>query len=152
MKKTTTIKIEEELLNRAKAEIPNLSAFVSICLEKYLGVGDAEFPISDIQDELNNMKESNLNIHLLTEKDYSKDVTDEMIISKNNKVWLNVWSHYRNSKTVYEPALVKSANVLGCEPEELREMMETILYYAGKDKIMLCDEYSYARELYEQYK
>ena len=44
-KKDLKITIEEEILQKAKNHIPNLSGFVEECLKHYLGYADGTVPI-----------------------------------------------------------------------------------------------------------
>ena len=49
-KKSLKISIEEEVLEKAKKHIPNLSGFVEECLKHYFGYADGIFPIGNINE------------------------------------------------------------------------------------------------------
>ena len=49
-KKSLKISIEEEVLEKAKKHIPNLSGFVEECLKHYFGYADGIFPIGNVNE------------------------------------------------------------------------------------------------------
>lgn len=150
MKKNTTIKLDEELLKKAREQIPNLSAFVTVCLEKYIGVNHEEFEISSIQDELDRMKEANLNIHILSERNQINTIEEEAITKKENDVWLSLWGAYRNTETVYQPALDKASEVLAIDKEELLDILDTLVYYIPKKELIYYDDWKTSYNKYKE--
>ena len=49
-KKSLKISIDEEILEKAKKHMPNLSAFFEECLIHYFGYADGIFPIGNVNE------------------------------------------------------------------------------------------------------
>ena len=52
-KKTIGLSIDENILQKAKKEIPNLSEFLEECLKHYFGYANGTFPVGNINDITN---------------------------------------------------------------------------------------------------
>lgn len=149
VKKTTTIKLDEDVLQMAREDIPNLSNFIETCLRKYLGL-DEEFNIKQIQDEVNQIKNANLNIHLLSEKQYDDDLINEIAEKKCNDAWIKIWGHYRSSGMYPPRAVLKASKILNVSNVELIQIMKTLKDNLTKEELLHTDDWFYCKGLYKE--
>lgn len=149
VKKVSTINIDEDVLKLAKKEIPNISGFIEDCLKSYLGLNE-DMRIRTIQDELNTIKKSQLNIHILTQTDYENAEVTNLNKGKLNEAWLSIWSNYRNTESIIDSDVLNASSILGKSYSYLLEMMNTLLTYVPKQELSFCDEFEYSLNLYEQ--
>lgn len=148
-KKITTLNIDEKLLSMAKKEIPNISGFIEECLRVYMGLNDKTHTI---QEELDIIKQAQLNIHILTSQEYENMEIKQLNDEKLNEAWLRVWAVYRNNETMYEPEIIKSARILGIKQNILIDMMQTLMAYLSREDLIKCDNYNYSMQKYNEIK
>lgn len=150
-KKVTTIRVDGELLDLARKEIPNLSYFIEECLRAYFGMKTETFNISDIQNELDKIKQSSLNIHILSRIEHTANVEIEKDKEKKNSAWLKLWGSYRNNRIYSEITLSKTSEVLEKEPIELINIMNFLLDFLDKEELVMCDDWEYVQKKCENY-
>ena len=59
MKKQLILTIDEEVINKAKKHMPNISGFVEECLKHHLGLANGTYPIAndlDILDKISKLQ------------------------------------------------------------------------------------------------
>lgn len=150
-KKNATFYIDEEILKQAKREIPNLSVFVESCFKKYLnlyGSSKTENMVREIQEELENIKKSQLNIHLLSEVGIVNEEIKEVDNRKLNKSWISIWANYRNTETIIDSDIFNASEVLGKSYSELVDMMEDLMTCLSKQDLAKCDDWNIALKVY----
>ena len=148
-KKITTINIDEDLIKRAKKEIPNVSIFFENCLKAYLdGDGDAK----TIQDEIHLIKQARLNIHILTAKYEETQFNEGVDYKKQNNAWISVWGVYRATEQFNDEALERAGNLLNKSGSELKTILKTLKLYCSPDELRRCDDWDFAKKLYDKYK
>ena len=148
-KKVTSIRIDGDLLDKARKEIPNLSYFIEECLRAYFGIKTETFNITDVQRELDKIKQSSLNIHILSQREITSNVEMEKVAENKNKAWLKLWGTFRSNRIYSESTLMKSSEILNVEPRDLVSMMNYLVDYTSKSELMLCDEWEYAIKIYK---
>ena len=142
MKKTTTLRIDEDILNNAKLNIPNLSIFVEECFKAFLGVDN---DVDLIQRELNSVKQSFLIIHLLSSKYKGDDVLND---DKVNEVWLKVWVNYNESLNFNSMDLKKLVEVIGEDEDFIMKMVEDLYLYIDKSEFVELNDWNTAYNKY----
>ena len=149
-RKITTVSLDEDILKKAKKDIPNLSMFIEDCLKAYIGMNDNDNFIADIQENLDNIKQSQLNIHILTKNDLNISEVKEFDEKKSNNSWLKIWGVYRNTQQIHEATVMEVAEALNCKHTLLIDMMQTLLLYETKQDLAKCDNWNYAIQRYKQ--
>lgn len=147
VKKVSTINIDENILKLAKKEIPNLSSFVENCLKIYLGL---DTNINTIQNELNTIKQCQLNIHILTQLDYENVELQNQNKDKINKEWLKIWGLYRNTETIIDSDIMTASVIIGKSYTFLTNMMEILIAYIPKNELSFCDDFDYSLNRYNE--
>lgn len=145
VKKVTTISIDENILKKAKMEIPNLSTFVEECLKQYLGL---ENEVADMQVELEKIKDSMLKIHLLSKTDYAP--SKELDIKKINDTWIKCWGVYRSNGIYNDAQIEKLAGLVDYEISYIKSMMNNLKLYLPKSDLSACDDWENAVKKYNE--
>ena len=148
-KKITTINIDEELIKRAKKEIPNVSVFFEGCLKSYL---DGDEDAKTIQDEINRIKQSRLNIHILTARNEEIEFNKTVDYKKQNTAWISVWGLYRATEQYNNEDLERAGSILNTSGDELKLIMDTLKLYCSPSELRGCDDWNFAKKTYESYK
>ena len=117
MKKVTSIVLDEDLLYKAKKEIPNLSGFFEKCLTAYFE------ETGDIQNELNKIKESKVNIRIMMEK----EKTDKLFKNQLNKTWTKIWRHYRQVMEYPTKEIQEFSELINKTPEIIEDVLNQCL-------------------------
>lgn len=149
MKKTTTLKIDENVLYLAKREIPNISQFVENCLKTYLNITNDDDNVEEMQDALNTIKDAKLKIHLLSENQLNNKQVQNTNTKLQNETWIKIWRSYYNNN---ETDLTEAVKIFGKTEQELKNMMDTLITFLDKTEIVFCDNYNYAQTKYEEIK
>lgn len=142
-KKVTTIRVDKNLLDMARKEIPNLSYFIEECLRAYFGIKTESFNIKDVQSELDKIKQSSLNIHILSQIETANNVELEKDLEMKNNAWMKLWGTYRNNRIYGEVTLTKTSEILNVDPMELIQIMDYLLDYLSKEDLLKCDSWEF---------
>ena len=126
-KKTTTLKIDENILYLAKREIPNISQFVENCLKTYLNITNDSDNVVEMQDALNTIKDAKLKIHILSESENNKMKFQAFDTEKQNRTWRKIWVKYCNGEETSMTSN-EAEMILGITVEEIVDMMDLINY------------------------
>ena len=73
-KKQLILTVDEEVVEKAKSTIPNVSAFVENCLKQYLGIGNGLIPTSKMNELVETISKSQLELYLMNERENIKEV------------------------------------------------------------------------------
>ena len=143
----TTLTIEKEVFEKAKKQIPNLSAFFEECLIQYLGLADGIYPtandreildkIGKLQAELY-MRNQNFNIH-----ENIRKAEEEKI----NRALRGAWHEYRKTFRPEGDAFNNALSVLNIDAETLEDMLD--FAYVNQEELGLNFTWSKLYELYE---
>lgn len=132
MKKQTTITIDEDLLEKSKKHIPNLSAFIEECLSKYLGVGNNLTPTSKMQELVDTISKCQLELYLMNEREHLEEAKLKAEKQEINFAWRQLFTEYRDSKTINQDKLEHASKLLNVPPVELSDIIE-VCYTFGRD-------------------
>lgn len=140
-KKITTISIEENILKKAKKEIPNLSIWVEDGLKAYFGVNDTDLMVID--ENRQNIRDSMLKIHLASKK--NNNVNEEVQFNETelNNAWSKLWRKYRNGQEITSTDLINANNILQVGVNELKNLMETLEITVDRADMVKCDKWNY---------
>lgn len=151
-KKVTTINIDSKVLSRAKREIPNISVFIEDCLKVYLDINDNDDNVSLMQDELNKIKDARLKLHLLSEVQDNDGEIQLYDNDKINRAWSGIWREYRTHNHINNTNMQNSCTILNRTENELKDIMDTLLYNTDSQELIQCDDWDYALKLYTDIK
>ena len=132
-KKDLKLTIEENILEKAKKTIPNLSEFFEECLKYYLGEANGMYPIIKDQEILDNigklqaklyMNKQNFNIeeNIKAAEEFEKD-----------KAWRFLWNDYRIRLIPDETLMTSAVKELGIDEDTLEDILDEV--YEAKDSI-----------------
>lgn len=146
-KKRVEVSIEQTVLENAKKNIPNLSAFFEECLQHYLGYLNGTFPVGNI-NEIND-KIGKLQVELfLINQNY--DVEESIERAENfekDKAWRFLWNDYRIRLIPDEKLLHEAVETLGIDSETLEDLLDEV--YEARDSINT-DEWATVKEWYNK--
>ena len=151
-KKVTTINIDSKVLSRAKREIPNISVFIEDCLKVYLDITDNDDNVSLMQDELNKIKDARLKLHLLSEVQDNDEEIQLYDKDKINRAWSSIWREYRTHNHINNTNMQNACTILNRTENELKDIMDTLLYNTDSQELIQCDDWDYALKLYNDIK
>ena len=151
-KKVTTINIDSKVLSRAKREIPNISVFIEDCLKVYLDITDNDDNVSLMQDELNKIKDARLKLHLLSEVQDNDGEIQLYDKDKINRAWSSIWREYRTHNHINNTNMQNACTILNRTENELKDIMDTLLYNTDSQELIQCDDWDYALKLYTDIK
>jgi predicted CopG family antitoxin len=124
MKSKITISIDDEVLKKAKKQMPNISEFLNECLKQYLGLADGIFPTADVNDIVKDIAKSQAKLFIINQNyDYEKaqkEIEDE----KLNKALRGVWFEYSKTLLPEGDAFENAVSVLGVDAETLEDMLD----------------------------
>ena len=123
-KKDLKITIEEEILEKAKQHIPNLSGFVEECLKHYFGYADGIFPIGNVDEIADKISKLQVELFLINQ---NYDVEESRKRAENNekdKAWRFLWNDFRPRLIPDETLLAKAVELLGKNEEELEDILD----------------------------
>ena len=124
-KKNLTITIEENLLIEAKKNIPNLSSFFEDVLMYYLGYGEeVKFKVLDAEEELDKIREAQLNLFLLA-RDTDIDAKQrENEIREIDKKWRILVNEYIDTLTYDTDAITELSKLAGESSKIICDMLD----------------------------
>ena len=146
-KTKTTLSIDEELLEKSKKHIPNLSGFVETCLKKYLGVGNNLTPTSKMYELVETISKCQLELYLMNEREHIEEAKQKAEKQEINLAWRHLYTEYRDTKKINQDKLKHAVEVLGVTSEELTDIVEVCFVFNREDKVDVT-EWS---EVYENY-
>lgn len=148
-KKITTISVDEDVFWKAKREIPNISEFVESCLKSYLNILDDNNNVMSIQDELNKIKEAQLNIHLLSQVNDNELSFAGFDNEKANNVWSKLWRQYRTYQTFDSQEVNNAVNVLNHSADYIIELLTDLYLELPANEYNKCDDFKEALKKHE---
>ena len=150
MKEKVTFSIDEEIMQMARENIPNMSGFIEECFKAYLMMAsmDEEYRGEKLREAWNKFRESQLEIHMLTNIDYEKQNIDKMQEKIKTDAWLQVWGDYRKNGSVQDFKIEESDKILKIGTDILRQLLQDTYFEAKQDmtKLYIYDNWSYIEE------
>jgi hypothetical protein len=148
MKSKITISIDDEVLKKAKKQMPNISEFLNECLIQYLGLADGIFPTADVNDIVKDIAKSQAKLFIINQNyDYEKaqkEIEDE----KLNKALRGVWFEYSKTLLPEGDAFENALTVLNVDAETLEDMLD--FADMNRDELGLNFTWSKLCEMYEK--
>ena len=125
-KKSLKISIEEEILEKAKKQIPNLSGFVEECLKHYFGYADGIFPVGNVNEINDKIGKLQVEMFLINQNHDAEESMKEAEELEKDKAWRFLWNDYRSRLIPDEKLLKKAIEVLGMNGEELEDILDWV--------------------------
>ena len=125
-KKSLKISIEEEVLEKAKKHIPNLSGFVEECLKHYFGYADGIFPIGNINEITDKIGRLQVELFLINQNYDAEEIRKNAENEERDKAWRFLWNDFKSSLIPDETLLEKAIEVLGINGEELEDILDWV--------------------------
>ena len=129
-KKSLKISIEEEVLEKAKKHIPNLSGFVEECLKHYFGYADGIFPIGNVNEITDKIGRLQVELFLINQNYDVEESRKNAENEERDKAWRFLWNDFRPTLIPDETLLEKAIEVLGINGEELEDILDWV-YITG---------------------
>ena len=125
-KKSLKISIEEEILEKAKNHIPNLSGFVEECLKHYFGYADGIFPIGNVNEIIDKIGKLQVELFLINQNYDAEESRKKTENIEKDKAWRFLWNDYRPRLIPDETLLAKAVELLGKDEEELEDILDWV--------------------------
>lgn len=125
-KKSLKISIEEEVLEKAKKHIPNLSGFVEECLKHYFGYADGIFPIGDVNEITDKIGRLQVELFLINQNYDAEESRKNAENEERDKAWRFLWNDFKPTLIPDETLLKKAIEVLGINGEELEDILDWV--------------------------
>ena len=145
VKKITTISIDEDVLKKAKKELPNFSIFVEECLKSYLGMGNLD--LMTIDENRNIIKNAMLKIQILTAKNDGEIAVEHYDSKQQEEAWLKIFNLFRKHQE-NRSDVVNAGRVLNMDSTELYELFEVIESECDKRELVKCSDWGYVKNTY----
>ncbi|MBP3792164.1 MAG: type II toxin-antitoxin system CcdA family antitoxin [Methanobrevibacter sp.] len=125
-KKSLKISIEEDILEKAKRDIPNLSGFVEECLKHYFGYAEGTIPVGDINEITDKIGKLNVELFLINQNYNAKENMKRAEDEKKNKAWRFLWNDFRPRLIPDETLMEKAIEELGMDEEKLEDILDWV--------------------------
>ena len=125
-KKSLKISIEEEVLEKAKKHIPNLSGFVEECLKHYFGYADGIFPIGNVNEITDKIGKLQVELFLINQNYDAEESRKNAENEERDKAWRFLWNDFKPSLIPDETLLEKAIEILGINGEELEDILDWV--------------------------
>ena len=118
--------VEEEVLEKAKKHIPNLSGFVEECLKHYFGYADGIFPIGNVNEITDKIGRLQVELFLINQNYDAEESRKNAENEERDKAWRFLWNDFKPSLIPDETLLEKAIEVLGINGEELEDILDWV--------------------------
>ncbi len=132
-KKVIKLSVEENVLEKAKNQIPNLSAFFEECLKHYFGYADGTFPIGNINDITDKIGKLQVDLFLINQNYDMETAMKEAETFEKDKAWRFLWNDYRIRLIPDEMLLQEAEEKLEMHSETLEDLLDEL--FEVKDSI-----------------
>ena len=131
-KKTIGLSIDENILQKAKKEIPNLSEFLEECLKHYFGYANGTFPIGNINDITTRIGKLQVELFLINQNYDTETAIKEAEEFEKDKAWRFLWNDYRIKLIADEMLMENAVKELGVDEDTLEDLLDE-LYETDED-------------------
>ena len=135
MKKQLILTIDEEVVEKAKKQIPNISAFVEDCIKNYLGIGNGLINTSNIHELNETISKCQLELYLMNEKGNIKEAKEKAAKQEINLAWRKLYATYRDTRTIDETLLNNASEILKVDKVELSDIVEVCYAFSRNSDI-----------------
>lgn len=132
-KKRVEISIEEDILQKAKNNIPNLSAFFEECLKHYFGYANGTFPVGNINDISKQIGKLQVELFLINQNYDMETAMKEAEDFEKGKAWRFLWNDYRVRLIPDEMLMANAVKELEIDEETLEDLLDEL--YEAKDNV-----------------
>ena len=143
----TTLTIEENIYEKAKKQIPNLSEFLEECLKYYFGLVDGTVPIVNDQDILDEIGKLQAKLYIHKQNFDIEDSIKRAETFEKNKAWRFLWNDYRIRLIPDERLLTEAVEVLNVDAETLEDILDEV--FEAKDNVDT-DEWETVKDWYDK--
>ena len=131
-KKVIKLSVEEDVLEKAKNQIPNLSAFFEECLKHYFGYADGTFPIGNINEITETIGKLQVDLFLINQNYDMETAMKEAENFEKDKAWRFLWNDYRIRLIPDEQLLQNAVEVLSIDSETLEDLLDELFEVKGE--------------------
>ena len=146
-KKRIELTIDDEVLEKARKQIPNLSGFVEECLKQYLGIGFNLIPTSKMNELVETISKSQLELYLMNERGNIEEAKEKAAKQEINLAWRKLYTTYRDTRTINQDKLQHASEILNVPEDELVDIVEVCYVFSRNDEIDVTEW----NEVYEKY-
>ena len=146
-KKRYDITIDDDIMEKAKKQIPNISGFVETCLKQYLGIGNDLTPTSKMHELVETISKSQLELYLMNEKGNIEKEKEKAELHELQFAWRQLYTEYRDTRTINQDKLKHASEVLGVSCDELTDIVEVVFVYRDTSSVDVTDWFS----VYDEY-
>ena len=132
-KKTIGLSIDENILQKAKKEIPNLSEFLEECLKHYFGYANGTFPVGNINDITNKIGKLQVDLFLINQNYDTETAIKEAEEFEKDKAWRFLWNDYRIKLIADEMLMENAVKELEIDEDTLEDLLDEL--YETKDEV-----------------
>ena len=125
-KERVNISIDEELMEKVRNQLPNLSGFVEECLKHYFGYANGTFPIGNINEITDKIGMLQVELFLINQ---NYDIQESMERAENfekDKAWRFLWNDYRIRLIPDETLLAEAEEKLQMHSETLEDLLDEL--------------------------
>lgn len=122
----TTLTIEEEVYEKAKKSIPNLSEFLEECLKHYFGYANGTFPIGNINEITDKIGMLQVELFLINQNYDIQESIERAENFERNKAWRFLWNDYRIRLIPDESLLAEAEEKLQMHSETLEDLLDEL--------------------------
>lgn len=135
MKKQLILTIDEDVVEKAKKQIPNISAFVEDCIKNYLGIGNGLINTSNIHELNETISKCQLELYLMNERGNIKEAKEKAAKQEINLAWRRLYATYRDTRTIDETLLNNASEILKVDKVELSDIVEVCYAFSRNSDI-----------------
>ena len=146
-KEKATISLDSEVLEKARKQIPNLSGFVEECLKQYLGIGFNLIPTSKMNELVETISKSQLELYLMNERGNIEEAKEKAAKQEINLAWRKLYTTYRDTRTINQDKLQHASEILNVPEDELVDIVEVCYVFSRNDEIDVTEW----NEVYQKY-
>lgn len=154
VKKSLKVSIDEEVLDKAKVEINNLSLFVEEAFKFYLGMNEMDSRVKELElKKLSTDIDNKQFQRYLIEKSLTdKENSEKLFLEEKNRRWRKLWNYYYLYRSYDFERMSNAMDILEMKEEELVDMMETLIEYKDEIDFKASDKWEYSFNVYQQVK
>ena len=132
-KKQLILTIDEDVIDKAKKHIPNISGFVEECLKHHLGLANGTYPIANDLDILDQISKLQVQLFILNENFDVEESRQRAEEFEKDKAWRFLWNDYRIRLIPDEMLMAKAVEELGIDEDTLEDILDEV--FEAKDKV-----------------
>ena len=132
-KKQLILTIDEDVVDKAKKQIPNISRFAEECLKQYLGIGNNLIPTFKMNELTQTISKCQLELYLMNERNKIEENIKKASEDEIRIAWMKLYAEYRDQRVINKDKLKHASEVLKVSEEELTDIVEVCYAYRHND-------------------